>query len=98
MSKPLTKEEVKSILADKAKFDKTFEETFKKYDKNMDKSIDLKEYASFIKDMLESMGRKNFSLPTTMANFERADKNSDGSISKDEFKKEFEKRLKQFAG
>ena len=90
-------QEAKLLIADKKRFDKAFEETFKKDDTNKDGTIDLKEYISFLQNMLQSMGRKNYNLPTTMLNFDRADKDKDGQIDKEEFKKEFLKRMKEFA-
>ena len=87
----------KKLIIDKKLFDKAFEETFKKYDTNKDGTIDLKEYISFLQNMLTTMGRKSYTLPTTMLNFDRADKDKDGQISKEEFKKEFLKRMREFA-
>jgi len=46
--------------------------------------------------MLSSAGKKTPDLSVAMLNFERADKNNDGKISKEEFKKEVRKRLQEF--
>ncbi len=91
------KEDVKAMLADDAKFEKEFEKVFKKYDKNFDKKIDEGEYYNFLNEMLQSFGRKPYDFNTMMMNYERADKDKDGGISKDEFKAEFKKRLRTFA-
>ena len=89
-------EESKRLLANPQNFEKKFEEIFRKYDTNKDQKIDLAEYESFIHDMLSPVGRKiNFNLAVTY--FGRADKDNNGSIEKDEFKKEFERRLREFS-
>ena len=90
-------DEAKKLLIDKAAFEKAFEEVFTKYDRNRDQHISMGEYVEFLKDMLQKSGRKNYDLPVAMLNFERADKDSDGNIDKAEFKKEFLKRIREFA-
>ena len=89
--------EAKRLLNDNAAFDKAFDECFAKYDKNKDGNIDLNEYLSFLQDMLTQMGRKKFDFKTSAYNFEKADSDNNGQISKAEFKKEFHKRLRNFA-
>ena len=42
------------------------------------------------------IGGKKVNLSRMMLNFDRADKDKDGSIDKAEFKKEVKKRLKEF--
>ena len=78
--------DAKKLLQDPAAFDKRFEELYGKYDKNRDGTIEFAEYQNFITDMLISMGRT------------KVQSNNDGSgqIEKDEFKKEFKKRLREF--
>ena len=82
MSVAEAKESAKAMLADPKKFDAEFEKIFKKYDKNFDKHIDEGEY---------------FNFNAVMSQFERADKNKDGKISKEEFKVEVKKKLDTFA-
>ena len=89
-------DEAKKLLSNPQSFNRRFEEIFKKYDSNKDGKIDLAEYEPFIHDILSSVGRKvTFSLAMTY--FGRADKDNNGSIEKEEFKKEFEKRLREFS-
>ena len=88
--------EAEILLHDKEKFDKVYDEVFTKYDKNKDGHIDVLEYMDFLGDMLAKSGRKAYNFPTTLLNFERADKDKNGNIEKEEFKKEFTKRLKDF--
>jgi Ca2+-binding EF-hand superfamily protein len=91
------KDEAKRLLNDKAAFDKAYDICFAKYDTNKDGNIDLTEYLPFLKDMLTQMGRKQYDFKTSAYNFDKADKDSNGQISKEEFKKEFHKRLRDFA-
>jgi Ca2+-binding EF-hand superfamily protein len=91
------KEEAKRLLNEKKAFDKAYDEFVAKYDTNKDGNIDLAEYLPFLQDMLSQMGRKQFNFKTSAYNFEKADKDSNGQISKEEFKKEFHKRLRDFA-
>ncbi len=91
------KEAAKAILADPKKFDQEFEKIFKKYDKNFDKHIDEGEYFNFLNELLVSFGKKPFNFNAIMMQFERADKNKDGAISKEEFKVEVKKKLTSFA-
>jgi len=91
------KDEAKRLLKDTKAFDKAYDECFAKYDKNKDGNIDLTEYLPFLKDMLTQMGRKPYNFQTTAFNFEKADQDRNGQISKAEFKKEFHKRLRDFA-
>ena len=84
MSRKLSQKEVenvkkaqtdaKNLLSDRRAFNKRFDEIFQKYDKNKDGSIDLTEYVPFLKDMITSMGRKEYSFDVAILNFERADK------------------------
>ena len=46
--------------------------------------------------MIASMGRQRYSIPNIIMNFERSDKDKNGQIDKEEFKKEFKKRVKEF--
>ena len=106
MSKDLSKEEKQQILAAQADakkllqdpdaLDKRFEELYRKYDKNNDGSIEFKEYQNFITDMLISMGRTKVQTQLLLTYFQRADKDDSGQIDKEEFKKEFKKRLREF--
>ena len=89
-------QEAEKLLKDNKAFEQKFEEIFKKFDKNFDKNIGLAEYIQFLNTMLSSAGKKTADLSVAMLNFERADKNTDGKISKEEFKKEVRKRLQEF--
>ena len=82
-----------SLLKDEKAFNETFEKVFKTFDANKDGTIGAGEYAEFFRLML---GGKKLNLQRMMMNFDRADKDKDGSIDKDEFKKELKKRLKEF--
>ena len=107
MSKKLTEEQKKAIEEDKkhcqellknqAAFDKAFEETFNNYDKNKDGIIDFVEYNEFLQNFLARMGRKCYNIANTTMQWERADKDKNGEITKEEFKKEFTKRMNEFA-
>ena len=106
MSKKVSEEErknllqaqadAKKLLQDPAALDKKFEELYSKYDKNHDGNIAFNEYQNFITDMLISMGRTKVQVQLIYTYFERADKDNSGEIDKDEFKKEFKKRLREF--
>lgn len=87
------KEAAKKLLADEAKFDKVFERIFKKCDKNFDKQIDDSEYFNFLNQMLGDFGLPSLNFEEVLSEFKKADKNKDGSITKDEFKKELKTRL-----
>ena len=89
-------ENAKSLLKDTNAFDKTFEEIFPKFDRNRDGTIGMAEYVEFINAMFTASGKQPMNLPNAMLNFDRADKDGDGSISKAEFKKELKKRLNEF--
>ena len=89
--------EADRLLKNSAEFDKVFEEIFVTFDKNKDKKITMEEYANFLNAMLSSSGKRKYDLSVAMLKFERADKDSDGNISKEEFKKEVLKRLREFA-
>ena len=89
--------EARRILGDKKAFNDAFEKTFSKYDKNRDGRINMREYIQFLKDILNQSGRKNYDLPVAMLNYEGADIDNDGNIDKAEFKKEFSKRMREFA-
>jgi hypothetical protein len=43
------------------------------------------------------MGRKCYNIANMTMQWERADKDKNGEITKDEFKKEFTKRMNEFA-
>ena len=88
--------DAKKLLQDPAAFDKRFEELYGKYDKNRDGTIEFAEYQNFITDMLISMGRTKVQSKLLLTYFERADNDGSGQIEKDEFKKEFKKRLREF--
>ena len=106
MSKDYTKEErehlkaaqadAKKLLQDPESFNKRFEELFNKYDKNRDGLIGFEEYQAFITDMLISMGRTKVQTKLIFNYFERADNDASGIIEKEEFRKEFKKRLREF--
>ena len=89
--------EIKKLLIDKKAFEEAFEKTFAKYDRNRDECIEMGEYVDFLNDIISASGKKKYDLNVTMLNFERADKDGDGKISKAEFKKEFLKRMREFA-
>ena len=91
------KAHAKEILKNQAEFDKAFEDAFKTYDKNKDGIIDFIEYNEFLQHFLSRMGRKCYNIANTTMQWERADKDKNGEITKDEFKKEFTKRMKEFA-
>ena len=106
MSKDYTKEErehlkaaqadAKKLLQDPVSFNNRFEELFNKYDKNRDGLIGFEEYQAFITDMLISMGRTKVQSKLLFNYFERADNDASGIIEKEEFRKEFKKRLREF--
>ena len=106
MSKDYTKEErehlkaaqadAKKLLQDPVSFNNRFEELFNKYDKNRDGLIGFEEYQAFITDMLISMGRTKVQSKLLLNYFERADNDASGIIEKEEFRKEFKKRLREF--
>ena len=66
------------------------------YDKNRDGTIGFDEYQQFITEMLISMGRTKVQSKLIFTYFERADNDNSGIIEKEEFKKEFKKRLREF--
>lgn len=84
------------LLKNTKEFNKVFEEIFKKFDVNRDGSIGMSEYMAFLK-CLFAASKKNLDLNFVMRNFERADKDKDGNIDKEEFKKELKKRLQEFS-
>ena len=86
-------EHASNLLKDNKAFEETFEKIFKTFDTNKDGTIGAGEYAEFFHLMI---GGKKVNLSRMMLNFDRADKDKDGSIDKAEFKKEVKKRLKEF--
>ena len=88
--------DVKKLLQDPKAFNAKFEELFKKFDKNKDGTIEFAEYQAFITEMLISMGRTKVQSNLIFSYFEKADNDSSGQIEKEEFKKEFKKRLREF--
>lgn len=84
------------LLKNTTEFNKVFEEIFKKFDNNRDGSIGMSEYMAFLKCIFSASG-KNLDLNIVMRNFDHADKDKDGNIDKEEFKKELRKRLQEFA-
>ena len=91
------KQHAQQLLQNEEAFNKAFEETFNTYDKNKDGIIDFVEYNDFLQNFLKSMGRKCYNIANTTMHWERADKDKNGEITKEEFKKEFTKRMKEFA-
>ena len=91
------KEHAQHLLKDQAAFDKAFEESFNFYDKNKDGIIDFVEYNEFLQNFLARMGRKCYNIANMTMHWERADKDKNGEITKEESKKEFTKRMKEFA-
>ena len=89
-------EEAERLLKDKKAFDAKFEEIFVKFDKNKDGTIGISEYVQFFNIMLTVAGKETPNLNNTMLNFDRADKDKNGDIDKNEFKKEVIKRLNEF--
>ena len=89
--------QVKEIIADENKFNEVFELQFKNYDKNGDGSIEMREYGEFFDDFLSSIHKKKGSFSAVLKNWKMADKNKDGKISKEEFKEEVRKKMKEFA-
>ena len=87
-------ENASKLLKDEKAFNESFEKIFKLFDANKDGSIGAGEYAEFFQLMVAN--GKKMNLSRMMINFERADKDKDGSIDKEEFKKELKKRLKEF--
>ena len=97
--------DAQKLLQDPASFNKRFEELFSKYDKNKDGLIGFEEYRAFLSEMLVSMGRTKlqssllltyFQRALLLTYFQRADNDSSGQIEKEEFRKEFKKRLREF--
>ena len=88
--------DAKKLLQDTELFNKRFEELFAKYDKNKDGLIGFEEYRAFISEMLISMGRTKVQSSLLLTYFQRADNDSSGQIEKEEFRKEFKKRLREF--
>ena len=91
------KEAAKKLLADEKKFDEVFEKIFKKLDKNFDKKIDDFEYFNFLSQMVQDFGLKPLPFDEVNKEFKKADSSKDGSISKDEFKKELRKKIEFYA-
>jgi Ca2+-binding EF-hand superfamily protein len=89
-------EDAHKLLQDPVSFNKRFEELFSKYDKNRDGLIGFEEYRAFISEMLISMGRTKVQSQLLLTYFQRADNDSSGQIEKEEFRKEFKKRLREF--
>ena len=87
----------KQLLKNEAEFNKVFEETFNHYDKNKDGIIDFVEYNEFLQNFLQRMGRKCYNIANTTKQWERVDKDKNGEITKDEFKREFIYRMIKFA-
>ena len=81
------------LIKDKKAFDETFDKIFSAFDANKDGSIGAGEYAEFFQLMV---GGKKLNFSRILLNFDRADKDKDGSIDKEEFRKEVLKRLKEF--
>ena len=90
-------EHAKTMLSNEKEFNRVFEETFDEYDKNKDGVIDFIEYNEFLQNFLARMGRKCYNIANMEMQWERADKDKNGEITKEEFKKEFTKRMKEFA-
>ena len=86
-------EKASVLLKDKKAFDETFDKIFQTFDANKDGSIGAGEYAQFFQLMV---GGKKLNFSRILLNFDRADKDKDGNIDKEEFKKEVLKRLKEF--
>ena len=89
-------EDAKKLLQEPLLFDKRFEELFSKYDTNKDGQIGFQEYQQFITDMLISMGRTKVQSKLIFNYFDKADIDKSGEIEKEEFRKEFKKRLREF--
>ena len=88
------KNKAETLLKDEKAFDVEYEKIFKTFDKNGDKTIGESEYSQFFNLLLNADGKIN--INRIMTYFERADKDNNGSIDKQEFKKEVKKRLNQF--
>ena len=88
--------EAKRMLEDRRLFNKNYDETFALFDKDKDGCIDQGEYIAFLEHMYKKMGKTNINFPVALMNFDRADSDKNGSISKEEFKTEFSKRLREF--
>ena len=86
-------ENASKLLKDENAFNDTFEKIFKAFDKNKDGTIGAAEYSEFFQLMV---GGKKLNLSRMMLNFDRADKDKDGSIDKKEFKSEVKKKLNEF--
>jgi Ca2+-binding EF-hand superfamily protein len=89
--------QVKEIISNDDKFNEVFELQFKNYDKNGDGSIEMREYGEFFDDFLASINKKKGSFSAVVKSWKKADKNKDGKISKEEFKEEVRKKMKEFA-
>jgi Ca2+-binding EF-hand superfamily protein len=88
--------QVKAVISDQKTFNEAFELSFKHYDKNGDGHIEMREYGEFMDDFLTSIHKKKGSFSTVIKNWKKADKNSDGKISKEEFKEEVFNKMKEF--
>lgn len=89
-------QQVKVLISNQENFDKAFELSFKYYDKNGDGQIQMNEYGQFMDDFLSSIHKNKHSFSTVIKNWKIADKNKDGKISKEEFKEEVFKKMKEF--
>ena len=88
---------VKELLSDEKQFNEAFELTFSVYDQNGDGNIEMREYGKFLDDFMSCLNQKTGSFSTVLKNWRQADKNKDGKLSKEEFKEDFYKRLKEFS-
>ena len=88
------KSKAETLLKNPKAFDEEYEKIFKTFDKNRDGTIGEGEYTQFFNLMLGTNNKIN--LSRILMNFDRADKDKNGSIDKNEFKKEVLKRLNEF--
>ena len=80
-------------MKDEKVFNETFEKVFNTFDQNKDKTIGDSEYAEFFQLMI---GSRKVNLQGMIKGFFSADKDKDGRIDKEEFKKELKNKLKEF--
>ena len=82
------KSKLKSILSDEKKYNEYSDKAFSKADKDKDGYIDKKELAILMQDLINKL-RKETKIPENKVELviKTIDKDGDGKISKEEFRK-----------